>query len=194
MLRLLGLIAAVGVCLEAAAPWWLLWGTILLVAWVSLKPALLPKSHRLLRWHREQSSITDDGITLLNAIPLIKAVYCVNCDLITNSPHDVCEVCGSRSVMAVSRLWRGATPAVPTKPARYRISFTADVRDIPAHGLNESTRLISRLAELGGEVKALHIRVEPVFRGDTMLGGPGVRPLIPLTPTSAREHVRRRAS
>jgi hypothetical protein len=73
-------------------------------------------------------------------------------------------------VVGVSRLWQlTLAEGAPASAARYKVSFTVDVREIPANGLNESTKLISRLAELGGDVKTIHIKVDPVFSTDATL-------------------------
>ena len=48
----------------------------------------------------------DRGPTL-NAIRLTNAVLCVECDVLSDSPHDYCLVCGSRSLFNVGRLLGG---------------------------------------------------------------------------------------
>jgi hypothetical protein len=168
MLRLLGLVFIVVICAEMA-PWGAVVGAILFGGWLLVKPAPLSKTHGL-RSHDEQLTVTDAENSFLSAIPLLNAVYCVNCDLITNSSHDACRICGSHSVVGVSRLWQlTLAEGAPANAARYKVSFTVDVREIPANGLNESTKLISRLAELGGDVKTIHIQVDPVFSTDATL-------------------------
>ena len=156
MLRLLGLVFLVVICV-GMAPWGLVLGGILCAGWLLARP---------LHIHGERFSEGEPRVantrTTLNAVALKNAVYCVNCDLISNSPHDECKVCGSHSVISVSRLWQLTLAPAPTKSAKYKISFTADVREIPANGLRESTKLIGQLAELGGNVRALHIQVESV--------------------------------
>lgn len=191
MLRLLGVAVIVVICTEAA-PWGMLVGTILFLAWVLGKPTLF--KDRSLESHDKQ--LTDGGSSSLNTIPLLNAVYCVNCDLITNSPHDACCVCGSHSVVGVARMWQLTLAEAASDVAKYKVSVTVDVREIPANGLNESTKLISRLAELGGDVKTLHIKVDPVFGSDaipidakTDMANPVKR-----TATSTWQQVRRQAS
>jgi hypothetical protein len=46
----------------------------------------------------------------LNAISLKCAVLCANCDVISDSPHDLCRVCGSRSLFNISRMLGGTLP------------------------------------------------------------------------------------
>ena len=161
-MRLLGFVVIVLIWGEMA-PWGLLVGGILLAGWLLVKPAPLSKTHGL-RSQSEQLRVSDAGSSFLSAIPLQNAVYCVNCDLITNSPHDACGVCGSHSVVGVSRMWQLTLGgSKPTNAARYKVNLAVDVREIPANGLSESTKLLGRLAELGGDVKTLHIKVDPVF-------------------------------
>ena len=47
----------------------------------------------------------------LNSILLQNAVLCADCDVVSDSPHDYCLVCGSRSLFNISRLLGGMLPA-----------------------------------------------------------------------------------
>jgi hypothetical protein len=46
----------------------------------------------------------------LNSISLQNAVLCAECDFVSDSPHDYCLVCGSRSLFNISRLLGGMLP------------------------------------------------------------------------------------
>jgi len=46
----------------------------------------------------------------LNAIALKNAVLCAECDVLSDSPHDVCMVCGSHSLFNVARVFGGNLP------------------------------------------------------------------------------------
>lgn len=46
----------------------------------------------------------------LNAVPLQHAVLCAECDVVSDSPHDVCMVCGSRSLFNIARVFGGGLP------------------------------------------------------------------------------------
>jgi hypothetical protein len=46
----------------------------------------------------------------LNAISLKNAVLCADCDVVSDSPHDRCRVCGSRSLFNISRILGGMLP------------------------------------------------------------------------------------
>jgi hypothetical protein len=46
----------------------------------------------------------------LNAVPLQNAVLCVECDVVSDSPHDACMVCGSHSLFSIARVFGGKLP------------------------------------------------------------------------------------
>jgi len=47
---------------------------------------------------------------VLNAITLQNAVLCAECDVVSDSPHDQCMVCGSRSLVNITRMLGGNLP------------------------------------------------------------------------------------
>lgn len=92
-------------------------------------------------------------VRLLNAVPLRNAVLCAECDVVSDSPHDVCMVCGSRSLLNIARVFGGQLPKhrtslmvqgsvqaisekvllfpKPPKPHRVRRRATAGLRQLP---------------------------------------------------------------
>lgn len=48
--------------------------------------------------------------TDVNAVCLQTAVLCADCEVISDSPHDTCRVCGSRSLLSLSNVLGGALP------------------------------------------------------------------------------------
>jgi hypothetical protein len=40
----------------------------------------------------------------LNAVALQCAVLCAECDVVSDSPHDICMICGSRSLVNICRI------------------------------------------------------------------------------------------
>lgn len=46
----------------------------------------------------------------VNAVALQNAVLCAECDVVSDSPHDHCLVCGSRSLFNISRMLGGTLP------------------------------------------------------------------------------------
>jgi len=51
----------------------------------------------------------------LDTVRLQNAVFCAECEVISNSPHDLCWVCGSRSLVSLSRLLGGPLSAQRTR-------------------------------------------------------------------------------
>jgi hypothetical protein len=49
----------------------------------------------------------------VNAVRLQSAVLCPNCDVVSDSPHDTCSICGSRSLLPLARVL-GDTQPTPT--------------------------------------------------------------------------------
>jgi hypothetical protein len=49
--------------------------------------------------------------TDINAVYLQNAVLCADCEVISDSPHDTCRVCGSHSLMSLSCILGGTLPA-----------------------------------------------------------------------------------
>lgn len=47
---------------------------------------------------------------VLNAVPLENAVLCAECDVVSDSPHDTCLVCGSRSLFNIASMFGGKLP------------------------------------------------------------------------------------
>jgi len=46
----------------------------------------------------------------VNAVYLRNAVLCADCEVISDSPHDICRVCGSHSLMSLSCVLGGTLP------------------------------------------------------------------------------------
>ena len=47
---------------------------------------------------------------VLNAVTLQSAVLCADCEVISDSPHDRCLVCGSHSLFNIARVFGGCLP------------------------------------------------------------------------------------
>ena len=45
---------------------------------------------------------------ILNTVPLVNAVLCADCEVISDSPGEVCSVCGSRSLLNLGRVLGGS--------------------------------------------------------------------------------------
>ena len=48
-----------------------------------------------------------EGARFLNAVALKNAVLCAECEVVSDSPHDTCLVCGSRSLVNIAPMLAG---------------------------------------------------------------------------------------
>ena len=106
----------------------------------------------------------------MSAVPLLNAVFCVGCETISNSPHDACTVCGSRSLVSLFRILGGTLRTQKpqsaedhAKTAKFNLELTVKVHEVPANELNRAIESMSRLAEVCGDLESLHINVESAF-------------------------------
>ncbi len=101
----------------------------------------------------------------VSVVSLLNAVFCSGCENISNSPHDVCAVCGSHSLTSLSRLLGGKlrSERVQAKTAKYNVELTAKIHEIVSAELDYLLHSITRLAEGSGDLERLHINVETVF-------------------------------
>src|SRR4051794_10701302 len=127
MLRILGLLTVVVICVGMGL-WGVLVGALLCLGSLVFGRMSLFETSRPTSSHQRPKLA--ETLNNLDAIPLVNAVYCANCDLITNSPHDRCRVCCSPSIIGISRMWQLTLGEAPTKEGKFKVSFTADVRDI----------------------------------------------------------------
>jgi hypothetical protein len=65
--------------------------------------------------HSSAVTMGAEQLRPLNSISLQNAVLCAECDVVSDSPHDHCLVCGSRSLFNISRLLGGMLPSQRTK-------------------------------------------------------------------------------
>jgi len=49
----------------------------------------------------------DSGEPALNSVPLAEAVLCADCEIISDSDGEACQVCGSRSLLSLGRVLGG---------------------------------------------------------------------------------------
>ncbi len=114
---------------------------------------------------------TDEGVS---AVPLVHAVFCVDCESISNSPHDACTICGSHSLIGLFRLLGGTlgsqkAPSSDAKTSTYNLELTVKMRAIPANELSRALQAISRLADVDSDLECLHINLESVFAREDAL-------------------------
>src|SRR5690348_8631758 len=108
--------------------------------------------------------------SVLSTVPLQSAVFCVNCEIISDSPHDVCAVCGSRSLFGLIRILGGTLRSpksrrnaeAPPNKLKYNLELTVKAFEVAARDLNHAIESITHLADVGGDLKSLHMNVEAV--------------------------------
>jgi len=84
----------------------------------------------------------NDSQLLLNTVPLLDAVLCADCEVISDSTGDCCSVCGSRSLLSIARILGGSAGAiratlVGVDPVEIRNTFTVLVNP-------DATRLLQQ--------------------------------------------------
>jgi len=70
-----------------------------------------------------------DGSDPILHVPLMEAVLCADCEIISNSDGETCQVCGSRSLLSLGRVLGGSigderATLVEADPNRFRNGFT----------------------------------------------------------------------
>jgi hypothetical protein len=120
-----------------------------------------------------EATDTERGV---DVVPLLNAVFCVDCETINSSPHDACMICGSHSLVNLFRMLGGTLPSRKAQsaggqvqPARYNLELTAKVHGIAATELNFIIESMTRLAEMGGAVESLRFNVESIFDAQGVL-------------------------
>jgi hypothetical protein len=101
----------------------------------------------------------------MNSVPLSNAVLCVDCESISVSTHNRCQVCGSNSLFQLQRVLNGTLPPRPrNEKAKYKLEIAIKVSGATASELNQATQSVTRLlsSQLSGGWDSFHIEVEPV--------------------------------
>jgi len=81
----------------------------------------------------------------LSSVALVEAVLCADCEIISNSGGETCEVCGSRSLLSLGRVLGGCIEGqratlVEADPGRFRNGFTVLVNPDAASVLQRQRR------------------------------------------------------
>jgi hypothetical protein len=114
----------------------------------------------------------------LSTVPLQRAVFCVDCETVSNSQHDVCTVCGSPSLISLVRLLGGTIQNRNAKAltverhgtVKYNLELTVKAYAIAARDLNHAIESITQLADVAGNLECLHLNVESVELPTVKLG------------------------
>jgi hypothetical protein len=61
---------------------------------------------------------------MVNAVALRNAVLCAECEVVSDSPHDTCLVCGNHSLFNIARMFGGNLPEVRARPVLDQLAET----------------------------------------------------------------------
>jgi hypothetical protein len=95
-------------------------------------------------------------------VPLQNAVFCGDCETISNSPHDNCAFCGSKSLTNVARLLGGSNRHVKARntEATYTVELAARLLDVSSDILNDLLHSLTKLSQ-AVHTERLHVQLSP---------------------------------
>jgi len=100
-------------------------------------------------------------------LPLLNAVFCLDCDVISSSRGDECAVCKSRSLVSLARMLEGCLLAQRAQLHResglFDITLTIELQQMHAKDLSTTVeRLTSVIGpKLARDRASFHINVKP---------------------------------
>jgi hypothetical protein len=103
-------------------------------------------------------------------LPLLNAVFCLDCEVISSSRSDECPVCKSRSLVNLDRMLGGSLFAHKTQQEResgqFDITITLELQQMDAKELSITVeRLTSVIGpKLARDRASFHISVKPAAR------------------------------
>lgn len=82
---------------------------------------------------------------ILSSVPLLEAVLCADCEIISNSGGETCEVCGSRSLLSLGRVLGGCigqnrAMLIDSEANAFRNGFTVLINPDAANVLHRRRR------------------------------------------------------
>ncbi len=105
----------------------------------------------------------------VEVLPLSNAVFCVDCEVISNSRRDECPACKSRSLVSLARMLGGSLLGHKVHLLReyenvlFDVAITVELQQMHAQDLSATLASLSDLIgpRLGRGRASLHIDVEP---------------------------------
>lgn len=102
-------------------------------------------------------------------LPLWNAVFCLDCEIISNSRGDECAACKGRSLVSLARMLEGSLVVHEAQQSQewesglFDVSITIELRRIHAKGLSSTVeRLTSVIGpKLAGDRASFHVNVKP---------------------------------
>jgi hypothetical protein len=110
-----------------------------------------------------------DSQPTLDVVPLCYAVFCLDCEAISNTPRDECPSCKGHSLVSLARMLGGSI--LGQSPSRlgqcaslsFDITITVGLQQMHAEDLNTALERLSTMVgpRLGRARASVHIDVEP---------------------------------
>ena len=105
----------------------------------------------------------------LDVVPLCYAVFCLDCESISNTPRDECPSCKSHSLVSLARLLGGSILGQQSNhlaqcaSLSFDITITVGLQQMHAEDLNTALERLSNMVgpRLGRARASVHIEVEP---------------------------------
>jgi hypothetical protein len=101
-------------------------------------------------------------------VPLWNAVFCMDCETISNTRFDECPSCQGHSLVSLARMLGGSLigPAGVSKNSCFDITITVQLLELRAEDLNGTLERLSSLISQKLEPirAAVHIDVEPTAK------------------------------
>ena len=102
-------------------------------------------------------------------LPLGNAVFCLDCEIISNGRGDECPACKSRSLVSLARMLGGSLLAHKAGRSQdcadvlFEISITVELQQTHAKDLNTTLESLTKVIgpRLARGLASLHIKVEP---------------------------------
>ena len=104
-----------------------------------------------------------------DVVPLCYAVFCLDCESISNTPRDECPSCKGRSLVSLARMLGGSILDQPSNrlgqcaSLSFDITITVGLQQMHAEDLNTALERLSTMVgpRLGRARASVHIDVEP---------------------------------
>ena len=114
----------------------------------------------------EKKKHSDAGV-----LPLWNAVFCLDCEVISNSRGDECAACKSRSLVSLARMLEGSLVVHEAQQSQewesglFDITVTIELQRMQAKSLSTTVeRLTSVIGpKLAGGRASLHVNVRPAL-------------------------------
>jgi len=102
-------------------------------------------------------------------LPLSNAVFCLDCEVISNHRGDECAACKSRSLVSLARMLEGSLLAHKTQRGResglFELTITIELREVHAKDLSTTVERLTGVIgpKLARDQASFHINVQPAL-------------------------------